>query len=200
MSLSKWSLPNLSAVSAECLLSFGHSPDSGRQKIVHLFQKLWKYCIQFQLTHDQRLLPTSSLFMYRSFALSEQLKPFLHILLVHCTFCIHWTTCLWISAGRTFLVFKNPKIDSTSQVVGFLLSSLVTTVTEGKIMTPYCAIHITLVLLKGADYHFGCIQSAYFCKTGNIFPLAYRLHHITCMAAMLDRFLLSVCVMYSRHV
>ena len=121
------SLPSLSAISALCVLSFGHSPDSGRPKNVRLIQRLWNACLinfaftYFHITHGQRQVSTSALTMHHSFALSEQLTPVPHIFSVHITFSMHWTMCLWIYAGWTFLVFKNLMTGSTSQVAGFLI-------------------------------------------------------------------------------
>ena len=78
-------------------------------------------CTFFQLTLGQREVPTSALAMHQSFALSEHLTPFPDIFFVHFSFSMHWKMCLWISAGWTFLVFKNPITGSTAQVAGILV-------------------------------------------------------------------------------
>ena len=94
------------------------------------FPRLWmakKYtfnsesvnCLSCKVLHA--LSFNSPMAMHHSFTLSEQLTPFPHIFSVHFTFSMHWTMCLWISAGWTFLVFKNPMTGSTSQVAGFLI-------------------------------------------------------------------------------
>jgi len=147
----KMSLPSLSAISTCCLLSFGHSPDSGQTKNVHLIQRVWNtYLANFAFTFlehtcGQGQVPISALAMHRSFAFSEQLTQFSHIFFVHRTFCIHWTMCPWTYAGWTFLVFKNPMTVSTSQVAGFPIVFFNEFSDWGKMVTPDCAIHITPV-------------------------------------------------------
>ena len=87
----------------------------------HLFYEFnfWSQLF-FQIIHDQRWVPTSFLILHISPAFFAQLTPFLHIPFIQCTSPYTSAICLWISAGWTFLAFKNCTTDRTAHVGGFV--------------------------------------------------------------------------------
>jgi hypothetical protein len=126
-------LPSLSASPAQCLLSLGHSSNSGQTKTSwggeisdnHLVQgqncmvDAWKFPTWTVCAH------TLFLVVHISPAFIDQLTPFPNIPFVHCTFTAHFNNLTVNFCQMNVLVCKNHISDPTLWVVGVSVFMLI---------------------------------------------------------------------------